>query len=444
MPEEHIWELKAWNMETLKQTYTTSLINEHKDRHKKIWSSQIKTIYIWGGTPFQLWATRLFSLIDSLLETRDTEFLEELSIELNPDPFDEVIAFIKEAQKKYKHLFRLRFSFGIQTFNDIILESSKRNYVFNNLINFFREIAGIKAMNTIYNLDFIAFGDHSNFVDSTDSLSYKSIGDWDDSVKNWLPRDWVRRDFFQKLVESKYFDGYSVYTLELFPGAEWYYDMKKQGEKRLQIKDKRTISKSKLALSEEQESQRAIFSDDPTIWKEFSRLKKKILDAWYKRYEISNFALPWKRSLHNMVYWEFGEYLGIGINASGMLKWDTKYKIRETTNANESATAIDAIRYKNTLNRKKYLWWDRLDETSLITLDEKQVKSEHVMLALRTDRGLVIERFRDVLVDNIDEVITDLVDAKFVAFNVEKWILKLRSKWMDVYNAILLEILDEM
>jgi coproporphyrinogen III oxidase-like Fe-S oxidoreductase len=78
------------------------------------------------------------------LETRDCEYLEELSIELNPDPFDDVIDFISQAQKKYKDIFRLRFSFGIQTFDDAILDASRRNYIFNNLIHRLREVVEIK------------------------------------------------------------------------------------------------------------------------------------------------------------------------------------------------------------------------------------------------------------------------------------------------------------
>lgn len=41
--------------------------------------------------------------------------------------------------------------------------------------------------------------------------------------------------------------------------------------------------------------------------------------AGYSRYEISNFSLPGKRSLHNLNYWEQGEYLGLGPAAASYL-----------------------------------------------------------------------------------------------------------------------------
>jgi len=187
---------------------------------------------------------------------------------------DEVIAFVSQAQKKYKDLFRLRFSFGIQTLDDNILQSSKRNYIYNHLIHWFRELVDIKTSNAVYNLDFIAFGANSH-----------TSGDEIVNYKDRLPRDKVRRSFFEKLVTSKIFDGFSIYTLELFPGAERYY--------------KKKIDNTK----QKTENSGAIFSDDETIWKEFQYIKNVVMDAGYHRYEISNFALRGKRSLHNMVYW---------------------------------------------------------------------------------------------------------------------------------------------
>jgi coproporphyrinogen III oxidase-like Fe-S oxidoreductase len=198
----------------------------------------------------------LFELIDSVLETWDCEYLEELSIELNPDPFDEVIAFVVRAQKKYTHLFRIRFSFGIQSLDDTVLSTSGRQYVFNNLIHFFRELVEVKTANAVYNLDFIAFG-------STPTKQGADVPD----IGKWLPWDQLRRDFFEKVVKSQMFDGVSVYTLELFPGAERYYKTK------------------------EKTQPGAILSDDETIWKEFQYIKNTVMDAGYGRYEISNFAL---------------------------------------------------------------------------------------------------------------------------------------------------------
>ena len=43
--------------------------------------------------------------------------------------------------------------------------------------------------------------------------------------------------------------------------------------------------------------------------------------AGYKRYEVSAYAKPRRRAQHNMNYWEFGDYLGIGAGAHSKLSF---------------------------------------------------------------------------------------------------------------------------
>lgn len=43
---------------------------------------------------------------------------------------------------------------------------------------------------------------------------------------------------------------------------------------------------------------------------------KQLIQAGYEHYEISNYALPGKRSAHNTNYWQNGEYLGLGSAAA--------------------------------------------------------------------------------------------------------------------------------
>jgi oxygen-independent coproporphyrinogen-3 oxidase len=44
-----------------------------------------------------------------------------------------------------------------------------------------------------------------------------------------------------------------------------------------------------------------------------------LADAGYAQYEISAYAQAGKRSVHNLNYWQFGDYLGIGAGAHGKL-----------------------------------------------------------------------------------------------------------------------------
>ena len=44
----------------------------------------------------------------------------------------------------------------------------------------------------------------------------------------------------------------------------------------------------------------------------------------YEHYETSAFALPGRRSRHNLNYWQFGDYLGIGAGAHSKLSFHDK------------------------------------------------------------------------------------------------------------------------
>jgi putative oxygen-independent coproporphyrinogen III oxidase len=48
---------------------------------------------------------------------------------------------------------------------------------------------------------------------------------------------------------------------------------------------------------------------------------QRLQDAGYERYEVSAYAKPGARCVHNMNYWEFGDYLGLGPGAHGKLSF---------------------------------------------------------------------------------------------------------------------------
>jgi putative oxygen-independent coproporphyrinogen III oxidase len=50
--------------------------------------------------------------------------------------------------------------------------------------------------------------------------------------------------------------------------------------------------------------------------------------AGYEQYEVSAYARAKKRARHNMNYWQFGDYLGIGAGAHGKITFPTEDKIQ--------------------------------------------------------------------------------------------------------------------
>jgi putative oxygen-independent coproporphyrinogen III oxidase len=59
--------------------------------------------------------------------------------------------------------------------------------------------------------------------------------------------------------------------------------------------------------------------EEDSIWDMQQVLQERLAAADYEQYEISAYAKKGKRSQHNLNYWTFGDYLGIGAGAHGKL-----------------------------------------------------------------------------------------------------------------------------
>lgn len=61
--------------------------------------------------------------------------------------------------------------------------------------------------------------------------------------------------------------------------------------------------------------------DDDALWDIFSQGHRKLTAAGYEQYEISGYSKPGYQCQHNLNYWRFGDYLGIGCGAHGKISF---------------------------------------------------------------------------------------------------------------------------
>lgn len=76
--------------------------------------------------------------------------------------------------------------------------------------------------------------------------------------------------------------------------------------------------------------------DDDTLADIEEAVHNKARQAAYERYEISAFAKPGHRCQHNVNYWGFGDYLGIGAGAHAKITYPNRIE-RETRHRNPQA-----------------------------------------------------------------------------------------------------------
>ena len=102
-------------------------------------------------------------------------------------------------QREEERGYIRRFSIGIQSFDNEVLEESGRQYNFQACVDFLRKLTKVRMDHNIFNFDFIAFGKFNTTRKGDIQL-----------------RDPAKLDFFQNFVESGFADSFSLYTLELF------------------------------------------------------------------------------------------------------------------------------------------------------------------------------------------------------------------------------------
>ncbi|MDE2397043.1 MAG: radical SAM family heme chaperone HemW, partial [Burkholderiales bacterium] len=64
--------------------------------------------------------------------------------------------------------------------------------------------------------------------------------------------------------------------------------------------------------------------DDDSASEMLDRIVERSAAAGLARYEVSAFARPGHRCVHNLNYWHFGDYLGLGAGAHGKLSFPTR------------------------------------------------------------------------------------------------------------------------
>ncbi|KJE27934.1 radical SAM superfamily protein [Geobacillus kaustophilus] len=216
--------------------------------------SQLKTLFIGGGTPTVLEPAQLGYLLASI--HRHFQFdpqTAEFTVEANPDGLTkEKLAILRDAGVN-------RLSLGVQTFDDQLLQTIGRTH---------RRGDVIRA---------VALAREVGFQNISIDLMYG------------LPEQTLEQ--FTADLEaafSLHVPHLSAYSLILEPRTIFYNEWRK-GRLRLP--------------SEEMEAEM------------YEAAMEQMAAVGYRQYEISNYALPGFESRHNLTYWNNEEYYGIGAGA---------------------------------------------------------------------------------------------------------------------------------
>lgn len=129
-------------------------------------------------------------------------------------------------------------------------------------------------------------------------------------------------------------------------------------------------------------------------------------------YEVSNYAVPGRESRHNLTYWRYGDYAGIGPGAHGRLTLDGQ--LRATTR-----------------HRAPEPWADRVERQGHGTREETALTAEEraremLLMGLRLTEGIApatfLARTGVPLSDAVDPgVLAQAIEAEYVVVTPARW-----------------------
>jgi oxygen-independent coproporphyrinogen-3 oxidase len=304
-------------VETL-QGYGSKTVKEYLHfLHKEILSikhkSSLSTIYVGGGTPSILDPQQIKQLIDLFKENYGVDYGAEITMEVDPASFnlEDLHGFINAGIN--------RFSLGVQSFNNQILQKSGRRHL--------REDAEKSCLwlKKVYSAGLIK----SWSLDLIQNLPLSGLREWKEDLKKAIT-------FSPPHI--------SIYDLNIENGTVF----------------KKLVDLGKLQLPNDEQA----FRNSET-----THLILK--NSGYSRYEISNYCLPRHQSRHNRVYWSGLGWWGFG-QGSTSSPWGQKLtRPRVSKEYKEWVMGQYKLSLDSSLNNIDYVYQE-LDEKIMLGLRLKE------------------------------------------------------------------------
>ena len=170
-------------------------------------------------------------------------------------------------------------------------------------------------------------------------------------------------------------------------------------------------------------------ADEDTAAALFEVTQQRLAAAGLPAYEISNHSSPGAECRHNLAYWRYEDYLGIGPGAHGRVTRDSRKIATQQLRAPEAW--LEAIERAGTA----------MEETSPIA--PETALSEMAMMGLRLVEGIPRARLETLAGCNVEErfgaVLPPLIDGGFVTLDADR--LAATAAGRQRLNAVLAALL---
>ncbi len=259
-----------------------------------IWGRRMHTVFIGGGTPSLFSPDSIGQLIGDIRARLPLEPGCEITLEANPGTFE------RDRFRAYRAAGVTRLSVGVQSFDDAKLAALGRVH---DGAQARAALAEASAAFETYNLDLMY------------ALPGQTLAELDSDLATAL-------SFKPPHL--------SIYHLTIEPNT---YFAKHPPSGALQL------------------------PDDDSAFDMLDHITQRTEAAGLSRYEVSAFAQPGHRCAHNLNYWQFGDYLGIGAGAHSKISYPHRVvrqvRFRDPSTYMAKALATHAVAQDEEVPRKQ-------------------------------------------------------------------------------------------
>ena len=326
----------------------------------------IHSIYFGGGTPSLLSSGQLNDILQTIHSSFRVDDMAEITLEANPGTID--MTYLTAIRKSGVN----RLSLGIQSLQDTELAMLGR-------IHTTAEAkAGVQSARDA--------GFNNLNLDLIYGLPGQSLSDWENTLDEVITLDT---------------EHLSLYCLSLEQGTPLWQAVQEKN----------------------------IPAPDPDLCVDQYELAEDILALHgYRQYEISNWAKASRECRHNLVYWQYHLYLGVGIAAHSF------------SGNRRSSNTRDLNTYIRTFTDDLPLVYDIDEEIS----PQLQL-AERIILGLRLNRGIIIEEINQQSGINIMEYyskqIKELTEVGLLEYS--NGILQLTRRGRPLSNEVFWRFLPD-
>lgn len=331
---------------------------------------QVDSIFIGGGTPTMIQAELISSVMSAIREAFELTKDAEITIESNPKTLS------AEKLKAYKNAGINRLSMGVQSLDDGVLKKLGR-------------VHGQEDAHEAFELA-RACGFENINIDLMFAVPGQNMDIW-------------KRTLDEAVSMSP--EHISFYSLQLEEGTEFF----------------RMFEKGELPmLSDEADREMYHYA------------LKRLKDAGYGHYEISNCAKPGRECRHNLKYWSLENYLGVGLGAHSYIDG---HRFSNKTDLQEYISSLE----KRSLKKENAQWIEWQHKNS-----QWDDISDYVITAMRRMKGISLREFEERFGRQFFDVYPEqkkLVEMweqqGFISVSEDR--IKFTVAGVDVSNSILAE-----